>query len=55
MIGVAHNYVVEHFYFQKLASADEVAGNIDVRFTGGAFAARVVVHEDKGGGGSDDR
>ncbi len=35
MAGVANDYVVEDFDFQKLASADEVAGNFDVRFTGG--------------------
>ena len=55
MVGVAHDYVVEDFDFQKLASADEVAGNFDVGFTGGGFSARVVVHEHEGGGGGDDR
>jgi hypothetical protein len=35
--------MVEDFDFQKLASADEVAGNLDVGFTGGRVAARVVV------------
>ena len=35
MAGVANDYVVEDFDFQKLASADEVAGNLDVGFTGG--------------------
>ena len=37
--------MVEHFYFQKLASADEVAGNLDVGFARGRIAARMIVRE----------
>jgi len=43
MAGVAEDDVVEHFYFQKLASADEVAGDLDVGFARRGFSARVVV------------
>ena len=41
--GDAHYYMVEDFDFQKLTGADEVAGDFDVRFTGGGFSARVIV------------
>ena len=51
MAGVADDYVVEHFDFQKLASADEVAGNLDVGFARGRIAARMIVREHEGGGG----
>ena len=51
MAGVANDYVVEDFDFEKLASADEVAGNLDVGFARRGFAARVVVGQDEGGGG----
>ena len=54
MAGVADHYVVEHFDFQKLASADEVAGNLDVGFARGRIAARVIVGQDEGGGGGHD-
>jgi len=36
--GVANNYVVEHFNLEKLASADEVAGDLDVGLGGGGLA-----------------
>ena len=51
MAGVANDYVVEHFDFQKLASADKVAGNLDVGFARRGFSARVVVGQDESGGG----
>ena len=54
MAGVANDYVVEDFDFQKLASADEVAGDFDVGFARRGFAARVVVHEHQRGGGGHD-
>ncbi len=54
MAGVADDYMVEHFNFQKLASADEVTGDFDVGFTWGRVAARVVVGQDERGGGGHD-
>ena len=54
MAVVADHYMVEHFDFQKLASADEVAGNFDVGFGGRGLALGVIVHEHEGGGGGDD-
>ena len=54
MAGVANDYVVEHFDFEKLASADEVAGNLDVGFARGRIAARMIVGKHKGGGGGHD-
>ncbi len=50
MAGVADHYMVEHFDFQKLASADEVAGNLDVGFARRRIPARVIVRKHKGGG-----
>ena len=54
MAGVADDYMVEDFDFQKLASADEVAGNFDVGLARRGFSARVVVHEHQRGGGGHD-
>ena len=31
MDGVAHDYVVEDFDFERLAGSDEIAGDFDVR------------------------
>ncbi len=52
--GVADNDVVEDFDFEKLAGADEVAGDSDVGLGGGGFAGGVVVHEHQRGGGGHD-
>ena len=43
MTSPATDDVVEHFNFQELPGADEVAGNPDVRLRGGWLAAGMVV------------
>ena len=47
MVGVSDDDVIEDFDLQKLASADEVAGDLDVGFARRGVSAGVVVHEDK--------
>lgn len=43
MVGLADNYMVEHFHFEKLPGADEVAGEFNIRLGRRRVAARVVV------------
>ena len=51
MAGVTNDDVVEDFNLEKLTSADEVAGNLDVGFARRGFSARVVVGQEESGGG----
>ncbi len=43
MAGIADDYVVEDFDFEKLAGADEVTGDFDVRFRWSGFPTRMIV------------
>ena len=52
MVGVSDDDVIEDFDFQELASAYQVAGDLDVGFARRGVSARVVVHEDKRRGAS---
>jgi len=51
----AHDDVIDGFDLDYLSSTDEVSGDFNVRFGGGRFSARVIVHEHNCTCGSDNR
>ena len=42
MVGISHDDVIEDFDLEQLACSNEVAGDFDVRFGRGRFAAYAV-------------
>lgn len=48
------NDVIEDFNFEQLSGADQIAGDLYVGVGRRRIAARVIVHQENGGSGSDD-